>query len=65
MTKQKLTDTESYPEQLCKLYSFKEEKARYRKHYLPWDKINRANKKVKPVRQKSFFLSSPTECKNY
>jgi hypothetical protein len=59
MTKQKLTDTESYPEQLCKLYSFKEEKARYRKHYLPWDKINRANKKVKPVRQKSFFLSSP------
>ena len=46
-------------EQLGKLYSFKEEKARYRKHYLPWDKINRANKKVKPVRQKSFFLSSP------
>ena len=45
--------------QLCKLYSFKEEKARYRKHYLPWDKINRVNKKVKPVRQKSFFLSSP------
>ena len=44
--------------QLCKLYSFKEEKARYRKHYLPWDKINRVNKKVKPVRQKSFFLSS-------
>ena len=56
---QKLTFTESYPDQLCKLYSFKEEKARYRKHYLPWDKINRANKKVKPVRQKSFFLSSP------
>jgi len=46
-------------EQLGKLYSFKEEKARYRKHYLPWDKIKRANKKVKPVRQKSFFLSSP------
>ena len=46
-------------EQLGKLYSFKEEKARYRKHYLPWDKINRANKKVKPIRQKSFFLSSP------
>jgi hypothetical protein len=59
MTKQKLTDTESYPEQLCKLYSFKQEKARYRKHYLHWDKIKRANKKVKPVRQKSFFLSSP------
>lgn len=56
---QKLTFTESYQDQLCKLYSFKEEKARYRKHYLPWDKINRANKKVKPVRKKSFFLSSP------
>jgi hypothetical protein len=56
---QKLTFTDSYPDQLCKLYSFKEEKARYRKHYLPWDKINRANKKVKPVRKKSFFLSSP------
>jgi hypothetical protein len=56
---QKLTFTESYQDQLGKLYSFKEEKARYRKHYLPWDKINRANKKVKPVRQKSFFLSSP------
>jgi hypothetical protein len=48
-----------YQNQLGKLYSFKEEKARYRKHYLPWDKIKRANKKVKPVRQKSFFLSSP------
>jgi len=56
---QKLTFTESYQDQLCKLYSFKEEKSRYRKHYLPWDKINRANKKVKPVRQKSFFLSNP------
>ncbi len=58
MTKLKI-ETESYPDQLCKLYSFKEKKDRYRKHYLPWDKINRANKKVKPVRQKSFFLSSP------
>jgi hypothetical protein len=56
---QKLTFTESYQDQLCKLYSFKEKKARYRKHYLPWDKIKRANKKVKSVRQKSFFLSSP------
>jgi len=46
-------------EQLGKLYSFKEEKARYRKSYINWDKINRANKKVKPIRQKSFFLSSP------
>jgi hypothetical protein len=56
---QKLTFTESYLEQLCKLYSFKEEKARYRKSYINWDKINRANQKVKPIRQKSFFLSSP------
>jgi len=54
-----LTQAESYQDQLGKLYSFKEEKARYRKHYLPWDKIKRANKKVKSIRQKSFFLSSP------
>ena len=46
-------------EQLGKLYSFKEEKARYRKSYIEWDKIKRANKKLKPIRQKSFFLSSP------
>jgi len=46
-------------EQLGKLYSFKEEKARYRKSYLEWDKIKRANRKIKPIRQKSFFLSSP------
>jgi hypothetical protein len=44
-------------EQLGKLYSFKEEKARYRKSYINWDKIKRANKKINPVRQKSFFLS--------
>ena len=44
-------------EQLGKLYSFKEEKARYRKSYINWDKIKRANRKIKPVRQKSFFLS--------
>ena len=56
-----LTQAESYQyqDQLCKLYSFKEEKARYRKSYIEWDKIKRANKKVKPIRQKSFFLSSP------
>lgn len=56
-----LSQTESYQyqDQLCKLYSFKEEKARYRKSYINWDKIKRANKKVKPIRQKSFFLSSP------
>ena len=46
-------------EQLGKLYSFKEEKSSYRKSYLEWDKIKRANKKVKSIRQKSFFLSSP------
>ena len=56
---QKLTFTESYQDQLCKLYSFKEEKARYRKSYIEWDKIKRANKKVNSVRQKSFFLSGP------
>lgn len=42
---------------LGKLYSFKEEKARYRKSYINWDKIDRANKKINPIRQKSFFLS--------
>ena len=54
-----LTQAESYqyPDQLCKLYSFKEEKARYRKSYIEWDKIKRANQKIKPIRQKSFFLS--------
>ena len=54
-----LTQAESYQDQLGKLYSFKEEKARYRKSYIEWDKIKRANRKLKPVRQKSFFLSSP------
>lgn len=44
-------------EQLGKLYSFKKEKARYRKSYIEWDKIKRANKKINSVRQKSFFLS--------
>jgi hypothetical protein len=52
-----LTQAESYQDQICKLYSFKEEKARYRKSYIEWDKIDRANKKINPVRQKSFFLS--------
>lgn len=54
-----LTQAESYQyqDQLCKLYSFKEEKARYRKSYIEWDKIKRANQKIKPIRQKSFFLS--------
>ena len=52
-----LTQAESYQDQLCKLYSFRKEKARYRKSYINWDKIKRANKKINPVRQKSFFLS--------
>jgi len=54
-----LTQAESYQDQLCKLYSFQKEKARYRKSYIEWDKIKRANRKIKPIRQKSFFLSSP------
>jgi len=56
---QNFTNTELYQNQLGKLYSFKEEKARYRKSYIEWDKIKRANQKIKPIRQKSFFLSSP------
>ena len=42
-------------DQICKLYSFKEDKARYRKSYLEWDKIKRANKKA--IREKAKFLS--------
>jgi hypothetical protein len=41
--------------QLCKLYSFKEEKARYRKSYINWDKIKRANGKA--IREKANHLS--------
>jgi len=54
-----LTQAESYhyQDQLYKLYSFQKEKARYRKSYIEWDKIKRANRKIKPIRQKSFFLS--------
>ena len=46
-------------EQLGKLYSFKEEKARYRKHYLPWDNIERANQNINAIRKKSFVISGP------
>jgi hypothetical protein len=42
-------------DQLCKLYSFKKEKARYRKSYIEWDKIKRANNKA--IRQKAKHLS--------
>lgn len=59
MTKQKLTDTESYQEQLCKLYSFKEEKARYRKTYMNWDKIKRANSNA--IRKKAKYLSKDAQ----
>ena len=52
-------EAQTNQDQLCKLYSFKEKKARYRKSYIEWDKIKRANRKIKPIRQKSFFLSSP------
>jgi hypothetical protein len=43
-------------EQLGKLYSFKEEKAHYRKSYIDWDKIKRANNKA--IRQKAKYLSN-------
>ena len=46
-------------EQLGKLYSFKEKKARYRKHYLPWDNIERANHNINAIRKKSFVISGP------
>ena len=50
-----LTQAESYQDQLCKLYSFKEKKARYRKSYINWDKIERANGEA--VREKAKHLS--------
>jgi hypothetical protein len=46
-------------EQLGKLYSFKEEKARYRKSYIDWDKIKRANNKA--IRQKAKYLSKDAQ----
>jgi len=46
-------------EQLGKLYSFKEEKARYRKTYIDWDKIKRANNKA--IRQKAKYLSKDAQ----
>ena len=56
---QKLTFTESYPDQLCKLYSFKEEKARYRKTYMNWDKIKRANSIA--ISQKAKYISKDAQ----
>jgi hypothetical protein len=54
---QELTNTELYQNQLEKLYSFKNQKACYRKHYLPWDNIERAHKKANVVRKKSSLIS--------
>jgi len=45
-------------EQLGKLLSFKDIKARYRKNYLDWDNIERANKKDNAVHKKSTLLSN-------
>jgi hypothetical protein len=56
---QKLTFTESSQEQLCKLYSFEKEKARYRKTYIDWDKIKRANNKA--IHQKAKYLSKDAQ----
>ena len=42
-------------DQLGKLYSFKKEKARYRKSYIDWDKIKRANQNC--IREKAKHLS--------
>jgi hypothetical protein len=56
---QKLTFTESSQEQLCKLYSFEKEKAHYRKTYIDWDKIKRANNKA--IRQKAKYLSKDAQ----
>ncbi|RTK93864.1 MAG: hypothetical protein EKK61_00435 [Rickettsiales bacterium] len=58
MTKLQI-ETESYPDQLCKLYSFKEEKARYRKTYMNWDKIKRANSNA--IRKKAKYLSKDAQ----
>ena len=49
-------EAQTNQDQLCKLYSFKEKKARYRKSYINWDKIERANgeavhEKAKHLRQ--------------
>jgi hypothetical protein len=57
MTLLQYSEEHTVQTQLGKLYSFKNQKARYRKHYLPWDNIERANKKTNAIRQKSFFLS--------
>lgn len=47
-------------DQLGKLYSFEEEKARYRKSYLEWDNIERANQ-AKLCRVKAKYLSKDAQ----
>jgi len=46
-------------EQLGKLFSFKHEKAYYRKTYMDWDKIKRANNKA--IREKATYLSKDAQ----
>ena len=48
-------EAQTNQDQLCKLYSFKEKKARYRKSYINWDKIERANGEA--VHEKAKHLS--------
>ena len=57
-----LIQTESYyyQDQLSTLFSFKEEKARYRKSYLEWDNIERANQ-AKLCRVKAKYLSKDAQ----
>ena len=52
-------EAQTNQDQLCKLYSFQDIKARYRKHYLCWDNIERANQNINAVRKKAFVISGP------
>lgn len=54
-----LTQIQENQDQLAKLYSFEEEKARYRKTYMNWDKIKRANGKA--IREKAKYLSKDAQ----
>ncbi len=55
-----LTQIQENQDQLGKLYSFEEEKARYRKSYLEWDNIERANQ-AKLCRVKAKYLSKDAQ----
>ena len=59
MTSLQYSEEYTVQTQLYKLYSFKEEKARYRKSYIDWDKIKRANNKA--IRQKAKYLSKDAQ----